>query len=64
MDNSKFHGLCTVVAAIIVAVALIYHARTTGGRYQFHPSNLDPSVQGLQEVWKFDTLKGLNHGTD
>ena len=60
MENSKFLGICMVIAAAIVAVALIYHAHKTSGigRYQFHPSN-PPGV-----IWTIDTVTGEVKGRD
>ena len=54
MKSDKFLGICTVIAAVIVAVALIYHAQkiSTIGRYQFQPSN-PPGV-----IWTIDTVTG------
>ena len=54
MKSDKFLGICTVIAAVIVAVALIYHAQKISkiGRYQFQPSN-PPGV-----IWTIDTVTG------
>ena len=61
MDNSKFLGICIVVAACIVAGALCFHGAKTSprteeetgiGRYQFQPSN-PPGV-----IWTIDTVTG------
>ena len=51
MENAlKVFGACIVIAAVILAAAIFYHART--GRYQFQPSN-PPGV-----IWTLDTVTG------
>ncbi len=35
--QSKFLGVCILLAAAILAGALVYHAQS--GRYQFHPES-------------------------
>jgi hypothetical protein len=61
MSDSKFSGICMLLAAVILGGAIIYHARTTAhqteekpqiGRYQFHPST-PPGV-----LWILDTTTG------
>jgi len=51
MTNDKFLGVCILVAAFVVAIALVYHAQKTSsvGRYQAHPANLS---------WRIDTVSG------
>jgi hypothetical protein len=51
MNNQKFLGVCILIASVIVAAALLIHART--GRYQFHPSS-PPGV-----IWTIDTWTGV-----
>jgi hypothetical protein len=59
MRESWFGGICTLLAAIVIGGAVIYHGygRTTVhesqiGRYQFHPST-PPGV-----LWILDTTTG------
>ena len=58
MQNSKFVGVCLLLASLILSAAIVYHAKastatSTGiGRYQFHPST-PPGV-----IWILDTTTG------
>jgi hypothetical protein len=54
MQNSKFLGVCVLISSLIVAAAIVYHAKpaTTIGRYQFHPHQT-PGV-----FWVLDTTTG------
>ena len=48
--ESKFNGVCIVIAAIILAAAIVWHARI--GRYQ----PFDPSIGT-----KIDTVTGSHY---
>ena len=54
MDGKKFLGVCILLAAVILAGAIVWHARATSriGRYQaiLHQ---DPPV-----IWIVDTVTG------
>ncbi len=58
MDGKKFLGVCILLAAIILAVAVVWHAKATAkatsqvGRYQFLMHE-DPAV-----MWIIDTTTG------
>ena len=54
MDGRKFLGICIVLAALIIAGAIIWHARTASriGRYQMI-MHQDPAV-----IWVIDTTTG------
>jgi hypothetical protein len=53
MDSKKFLGICILLAAIVLAGAIVWHAKATSqiGRYQFqaHSSGL---------IWIIDTTTG------
>ena len=49
MENAlKIVGVCMVVSAVIIAAALVYHART--GRFQFRPHNMPGVVRTIDTV--------------
>ena len=56
MSDLKFLGVCLVLAAIVVGVAIVYHGRgglaAPVGRYQFQSSN-PPGI-----IWVIDTTTG------
>jgi hypothetical protein len=52
MSHARFLGACILVAAVLVSGAIVYHARSQVGRYQFHPSS-PPGV-----IWIIDTTTG------
>ena len=66
MNDSKYLGICIVISSLILAVAIVFHARSCPaiaqseppvsesqiGRYQFQPSN-PPGV-----IWIIDTTTG------
>jgi hypothetical protein len=59
MNDSKFLGVCVVIAAIIIGGSIIYQARTRPepmqfGRYQFQAFPTAGSVM----IWEMDTATG------
>lgn len=54
MQNSRFVGVCVLISSLVVAAAIVYHAKvaTTIGRYQFHPDHTGTLF------WILDTTTG------
>jgi hypothetical protein len=49
MENqSRFLGVCILIAAAFVAAALVYHAQS--GRYQFHQNGTPNLIRILDTV--------------
>ncbi len=48
MESSKFSGVCTIVAAVILGASICLHALTH--RYHFEQSN-PPGVKYVFDTW-------------
>ncbi len=55
MDSEKFLGICILLAAVILAGAIVWHAQAMSqiGRYQLQATN-DPGI-----LWVIDTTTGI-----
>jgi hypothetical protein len=54
MEKERFLGVCILVAAVILAIALVYHAQQASavGRFQVHFSD-PPGI-----IYTIDTVTG------
>lgn len=53
MNNSKFLGVSIVIAAVIVASALCYHAAKTNHRGREEGGNPSPRTKGVEGIGRY-----------